>query len=81
MTPCNWFFVYLTFKWLDGLDDSIRRDIILVRSLVKIFILGVNSNRSDISVDAWNGIIYLMCKRKRSGCTLNVGWLLDIWSI
>ena len=49
---CYWFCAYLTFKWFDGLVDSIRRDIILVRSLVKCFILGVNSIRRDISVDA-----------------------------
>ena len=31
--------------------------LILARSLVKCVVLGVNSIRSDISFDAWNGII------------------------
>ena len=52
MTMCYWFYVYLIFKWLDGLVASVRsRDIILARTLVKSFIHGVNSICRDISVD------------------------------
>ena len=39
---------------------------------MKSFILGVNSIRRDhISLNAWNMIIWLVCKRRRSAYTLN----------
>ena len=72
MTLYYWFYVYLTFKWLDGLVDSIRRDIILIRLLIKSFILGVDSIVREISIE--NGVIYLFCKRRmRFDYTLNGG--------
>ena len=44
---------------------QIRRDIIISRLFVKYVVLGVNSIRRDISIDAWNVILKSVFEKEK----------------